>query len=98
MDTAPVGFVHYSTQASVQAALNEIDAKGVEWFFNTAVETQNKTGDLPNIDSLILHLSYVEQLNYRGFILTLIGTNEHLTVGMHELRSEFQPDGTLINN
>ena len=91
------------SQQTVDAALKQIDALGLNWFYNQALEiAQNRTLNLPSIDSVVITLALDEGFGgYPGLSLQLTGF--HQTVqpngsinGDGVLISEFQPNGTLI--
>ena len=92
-----------SSQQTVDAALKQIDALGLNWFYNQAIEiAQNRTLNLPSVDSVVVTLAFGEGFGgYQGLSLQLTGF--HQTVqpngsinGNGVLISEFQPNGTLI--
>jgi len=93
------------SQRTIDMALKQIDALGLNWFYNQAVEiAQNRTLNLPSIDSVAVTLNFGEgpaSGSYQGLTLQLVGY--HQTVqpngsiyGDGVLISEFQPNGTLI--
>ena len=92
-----------SSQQTVDMALKQIDALGLNWFYNQALEiAQNRTTNLPSVDSVVVTLAFGEGFGgYQGLSLQLTGF--HQTVqpngsinGDGVLISEFQPNGTLI--
>jgi hypothetical protein len=91
------------SQQTVDVALKQIDALGLNWFYNQALEiAQNRTLNLPSVDSVVVTLALEEGFGgYQGLSLQLTGF--HQTVqpngninGDGVLISEFQPNGTLI--
>ena len=83
-------------------AFTQIDALGLQCFYNRALEiAQNRTSNLPTIDSLSITLTYGSNTDYEGLFVQLIGS--HQTVipngsinGKGVLIAVFKPDGTLL--
>lgn len=92
----------YPSTQTAQDTLMQIDTLGLNWFYNEALQiAQNRTSNLPTIDSLSISLTYESNSGYQGITIQLIGS--HQTVlpngsinGEGVLIADFQPDGTLI--
>ncbi len=90
-----------STQTSGETLI-QIDALGLQWFYDQAIGlAQNRTADLPTVDSLSISLNYEKYGDYQGITVQLIGS--HQTVlpdgnihGNGVLIASYQPDGTLL--
>ncbi len=80
----------------------QIDALGLQWFYDRALEiAQNRTSNLPTIDSLTITLTYGGNTDYDGLFVQFIGS--HQTVlpngyinGEAVLIAVFKPNGTLL--
>lgn len=92
----------YPSNQTAQETFKQIDSLGISWFYNRALEiAQNRTTNLPSVDSLTLTITYEEHGSYQGITLQLTGF--HQTVledgsihGEGIIIADFQPDGTLI--
>src|SRR5271157_1577494 len=87
----PPSYVQYSSQQ----AFAQIDALGLQWFYNRAVDlAQNRTGSTPKIDALSLTMNFEDQSNvgYEGITLQLTGSYH----GPSTLIADFEPNGTLL--
>ena len=92
----------YPSNQTADETFRQIDALGIGWFYNRALEiAQNRTTNLPSVDSLTLTITYEEHGNYQGITLQLSGF--HQTVledgnlyGKGIIIADFQPDGTLL--
>jgi hypothetical protein len=92
----------YPSNQTADETFRQIDSLGLSWFYNRALEiAQNRTTNLPSVDSLTLSITYEEHGNYQGITLQLSGF--HQTVledgsihGEGIIIADFQPDGTLI--
>lgn len=81
-----------------QEMLSSIDCLGINWFYNQCVEvTQNRTTDLPSIDSLRLTITYDEFTNYEGIKVTLSGYHQRGSSSENVFQGFFQPDGAVIS-
>ena len=81
-------------QSSSKQAFAQIDALGLQWFFNSSLEiAQNRTGNTPKIDSLSLTMNFEDHgYTYQGITLLLVGSYH----GPSTLIADFEPNGTLI--
>ncbi len=102
-DNRQVMFQPYLSRQGIEQSLGEIDALGLNWFYNQAIATaQNRTANFPTIDSLTVNLTIGEASNnYEGIIVQIIGYHQTTdtnggTPWEGVLISAFQPDGTLI--
>lgn len=92
----------YSSTQTVEEALMQIDALSLQGFYDKALQiAQNRTSDLPTIDSLSISISYEGYRGYQGITLQMRGTHETVLPdgsinGRGVLIADFQPDGTLI--
>jgi hypothetical protein len=93
----------YPSEQTTDEALKQIDALGLNWFYNQALEiAQNRTTILPTVNYLNIELTFGQGVgNYQGIIIQLVGYHR-TTLANGNLNdegiliSEFQPDGTLI--
>ncbi len=82
-------------QSSSQQAFAQIDAKGLQWYYNRAVElAQNRTAAPPKIDNVSLTITVEDRIymSYEGITVQIIGSYQ----GASTLICDFKPDGTLI--
>ena len=82
-------------QSSSAQEFSQIDAKGLQWYYNRAVVlAQNRTGAPPKIDSLWFTMSVEDRIymSYEGITVQIIGSYQ----GVDTLICDFEPDGTLI--
>jgi len=82
-------------QASSMRAFSQIDAKGLRWYFDRALQiAQNRTGTGPKIDSLSFTLTVEDRIymSYEGITVQIVGSY----LGASTLIADFEPDGTLI--
>jgi hypothetical protein len=92
----------YQSMQTAEETLMQIDSLGLQWFYDQALDlAQNRTVDLPTVDSLSISLTYESYRDYHGITVQLIGS--HQTVmpdntirGSGILIASFQPDGTLL--
>jgi len=92
----------YSSMQTVEQTLTQIDALSLQGFYNKALQiAQNRTSDLPTIDSLSISISYEGYRDYQGITLQMLGHHETVLPdgsinGKGVLIADFQPDGTLL--
>jgi len=92
----------YSSMQTVQEPLMQIDALNLQGFYDKALQiAQNRTLDLPTIDSLSISISYESHGEYQGMTLQMLGYHETVLPdgrinGNGVLIADFKPDGTLI--
>ncbi|MGA2385100.1 MAG: hypothetical protein ABSG33_01045 [Candidatus Bathyarchaeia archaeon] len=82
-------------QSSSQQEFGEIDAKGLQSFYNLALQlAQNRTGTTPKIDGLALTMTVEDRIymSYEGITVQIVGSYQ----GQSTLICDFEPDGTLI--
>ncbi len=87
------------TQQDVRSSLDQIDALGLKWFYNQALEAaQNKTANLHKVDTVVFQFNYYSNLG--GLSLAVAahystpGSNYYPLV----FSAGFSPNGTLINS
>ena len=92
---------NFPSPESVSASLEQIDALGLRWFHNQAVDRyKNETGSNPAISNLNVNVAFNE--NYNGITLRLgashQSTDQRGTLIYQSIfRAEFQPNGTLLD-
>jgi hypothetical protein len=92
----------YSSMQTVEQTLTQIDALSLQGFYDKALQiAQNRTSDLPTIDSLSISISYEGYRDYQGITLQMLGHHETVLPngsinGKGVLIADFQPDGTLL--
>ena len=92
----------YPSNQTADMALKRIDALGLNWFYNQALEiAQNRTANLPTIDSVDITITFGGAGSYQGLTLQLIGYHQTILPnggisGDGVLISEFEPNGTLL--
>lgn len=92
----------YSSMQTVEQTLMQIDALSLQGFYDKALQiAQNRTSNLPTIDSLSISISYESYRDYQGLTLQLLGNHETVLPGGNingesVLIADFQPDGTLL--
>ena len=87
------------TQQDVRSSLDQIDALGLKWFYNQALEAaQNKTANLHRVDTVVLQFNYNSNLGGLSLAVAALystpGSNYYPTV----FSAAFSPNGTLINS
>lgn len=83
-------------QSLSQQEFAQINAKGLAYYYNTALElVQNRTGNPLKIDSLSLTISVQDEvyLSYEGITVQIVGGYQ----GQNTLVCGFEPDGKLIS-
>jgi hypothetical protein len=92
----------FPSNQTVEETFRQIDFLGISWFYNRALEiAQNRTTNLPSVDSLTLSITYEEHGTYQGITLQLSGFHQTILEdgsihGEGIIIADFQPDGTLI--
>ncbi len=86
------------SEQNLQTSLDQIDALGLEWFYNQALEiARNRTASLHSIDVVVFSLAY--DTNLGGLSLGVSG--RYSTPGSNYypgvVEAAFQPNGTLIS-
>jgi hypothetical protein len=91
----------YPSNQTADMALKRIDALGLNWFYNQALEIAQRTANLPTIDSVDITITFGGAGSYQGLTLQLIGYHQTILPnggisGDGVLISEFEPNGTLL--
>ena len=87
---------------AAKGAFVQIDTLGLQWFYDRALEiAQNRTSNLPTIDSLSITLEYGGNVDYEGLFVQFIGSHQTINPngsvnGEGVLIATFKPDGTLL--
>jgi hypothetical protein len=93
---------YYPSDNETARAFSQIDALGLNWFYNQAVlEYQNSTGHKPNLTALTLDVGYDNVGNYRGITLSIDARRENQDSFGNKIyplvfEAEFQPDGVAL--
>jgi hypothetical protein len=87
------------TQQDVRSAIDQIDALGLQWFYNQALgAAQNKTAVLHRVDTVVFQFNYNSNLGGLSLDVAALystpGSNYYPTV----FSAAFSPSGTLINS
>lgn len=91
----------YSLQ-SLKQSFEQIDALGLNWFFNQAVSAYQKDrGNLPELSAISVDISIYNDHNYQGLTITLTSrTSNNANLGYRVspvvFTAGFQPNGTLL--
>jgi len=92
----------FSQKQPVEQALKQIDALGLNWFYNAAVEQyKNQTGAEPTVDEMKISIQWQTYQNYQGLTLLIMAYKTTITAGNgvsgHGVFfANFQPDGTML--
>ena len=89
--------VRFTQAQTPEETLSQIDALGLRWFYNSAIESyHNKTGVDPDINVLEVSVQWEDYGNYQGMTLLLSGMHQSGNHGSGVFFADFQPDGTLL--
>jgi len=87
------------TPSQVAESLQQIDVLGLQWFYGRAIEEyQNKTGTIPEINDLQVHIQCYDYKTYWGLALTIKGLHTNNDNSSSVFSTTFQPDGTILQN
>jgi hypothetical protein len=87
----------FTQEEPPEESLNKIDTLGLDWFYNSAVETyHNKTGVNPDINALEISIQWEKYGTYQGMTLQLTGIKLDNYSGSGVFFADFQPNGTLL--
>jgi hypothetical protein len=93
---------NYPSSQTIKESFEQIDALGLKWFNNRAIEIyQKQTGMNATMSGLEMDIFFDNQENYQGITILLFFTvgNVHIGNGTKPTvyRAEFQPNGTLLS-
>ena len=94
---------NFPSAESIKENFDQIDALGLRWFYDRAVETyQNQTASTPTITNLAVDIGFDSVDNYQGITIVLdlrntsqdnFGNNVYPAV----FKVEFQPNGNILS-
>ena len=85
------------TSQSLENSFNQIDALGLEWFYNQALEiAHNRTATLQTIDSVAFSFNY--NTNHECITVGILAhhSNPGSSYSSQVVNAEFQSDGTFV--